>query len=79
LIEKYEVEEIIRRNGHIKDYGKRFNLIELSISLRIIQRVMGKDWYEKVLRQFAPGTKIKTREYWRLVRSQDVHPLSEAV
>jgi hypothetical protein len=79
LIEKYEVEEIIRRNGHIKDYGKRFNLIELGISLRIIQRVMGKDWYEKVLRQFAPGTKIKTREYWRLVRSQDVHPLSEAL
>lgn len=79
LIEKYEVEEIISRNRHIKDYGKRFNLIELSISLRIIRRIMGKNWYEKVLRHFAPGTKIKTREYWRLVRSQAVHPLSEAL
>lgn len=79
LIEKYEVEEIIRRNEQIKDYGKRFNLIELDISLRIIHRVMGKNWYEKVLKQFAPGTKIKNREYKRLVRSEDVHPLSEAL
>lgn len=79
LIENYEVEELIRRNAHIEDYGKRFNLIELDISLRIIQRVMGKDWYEKVLKQFAPGTKIKTREYKRLVGREDVHPLSEAL
>jgi len=79
LIEKYEVEEIIRRNSHIEDYGKKFNLIELGISLRIIQRVMGKDWYEKVLKQFASGTKIKTREYKRLVGNEDVHPLSEAL
>lgn len=79
LIEKYQVEEIIRRNAHIEDFGKRFNLIELGISLRIIQRVMGKDWYEKVLMQFASGTKIKTREYWRFVRSENVHPLSEAL
>lgn len=79
LIEKYEVEEIIIRNAYIEDYGKRFNLIELGISLRIIQRVMGKDWYEKVLKQFSPGTKIKTRDYKRLVRREDVHPLSEAL
>jgi len=53
LIENYEVEEIIRRNAHIEDYKKRFNLIELGISLRIIQRVMETDdfWKEMKLRE----------------------------
>lgn len=70
---------IIKNSGKYKDKKKRFIIIEIGLSLEIIRRIMGENWYRKVLRQFKPGEKIKNREYRRLVGNNDVHPLSEAL
>ncbi len=70
---------IIKNSDKYKDDKKRFNIIELGISLEIIERIMGKPWYRKVLRKFKPEEKITNRDYRRLVRSNNVHPLSEAL
>ena len=73
------VDSIITNSEVYKDEKKRFNIIELGISLQIIGRIIGENWYQRVLRKFKPGGEIKTREYRRLVRSNKVHPLSEAL
>lgn len=77
IIPLESVRQIIKDAMREKDTKKRFNIIELGLALQIIRRVMGNDWYQKVLRQFQPGTKISNIEYRCLVKSDNVHPLSE--
>lgn len=73
------VKGIIEYSIKYEDEKKRFNIVELALSLQIIRKIMGNQWYRNVLKQFVPGEKITNREYRRLVRSNSIHPLSEAL
>ncbi|MEM0489351.1 MAG: hypothetical protein QW707_09180 [Candidatus Bathyarchaeia archaeon] len=79
IISNEEIKEIIANTSYERDPKKRFNLVELGLALQIIRKVMGIEWYQRVLRRFEQGTTIPDKEYWRLVKSNKIHPLSEAL
>jgi hypothetical protein len=79
IIRPESVNQVVDRWASEKDSKKRFNLIEMSLALQIIRKVMGENWYRKVFRRYSPGTEISDKEYKRLVKSSSVHPLSEAL
>jgi len=70
------VKRIIESNAKEPEAGKRFNLTELDLALEVIKAVMGQQWYDTVLE---PRADVSSRTYQRLVRSNAVHPLSEAL
>jgi len=56
-----------------------FNIIELRLALLVTRELMGNQWYETVMREFPKAAKISDKDYQRIVKSQEVHPLSEAL
>lgn len=79
LVSLETIHQIQKNAMKESDKKKAFNLLELGLSLQIIRKIMGDNWYKKVLKQFKPKEKISDREYHKLVKNDNVHPLSECL
>lgn len=67
------------RFASVADRSLRWNLVQLQAALRLVAHFFGSEWYKVAIGGFNDPDTMASRTYHRLVRSEQPHPLGEAL